>query len=104
MYCSQCGAEANGKLCSSCGAPLQTTTLSDMQATDCSGIIEYEELLRIPEVRDLIARYATQSKKQMTGEEFLQYCDKAFVPLHGVSLGTIASILQPIYAELDLTP
>jgi len=102
MYCSQCGVEATGNSCSSCGAPLQAATLPATQPTDWSGIIEYEQLLRIQEIRDLIARYAAQSKRRSTGEEFLQYCDKAFVPLAGVSMAAMASVVQPIFSELGI--
>jgi hypothetical protein len=102
MYCSQCGAQVEGKFCSSCGAPLQTTTLAAGQVTDWAEIIEYQALLRIPEIREVVARHAAQSKKRMTGEQFLQYCDKAFVPLTGVSVSTIASVVQPLYARLGV--
>ena len=102
MYCSQCGAEAAGSHCSSCGASLQAATLPARQPTDWSEIIEYEQLLRIQEIRDLIARHAEQYKKRATGEEFLQYCDKAFVHLPGVSMATLASVVQPIYAKLGV--
>ena len=102
MYCSQCGVEATGNVCSSCGGPLQAATLPATQPTDWSGIIEYEQLLRIQEIRDLIARHAAQSKRRATGEEFLQYCDKAFVPLAGVSMAAMASVVQPMFAELGI--
>ncbi len=102
MYCDQCGVEGDGKFCSSCGAPLQTARSQASQEGDWSEIIDYEVLLRMSEVRDLIARHAVQAKRRMTGEEFLRYCDKALVPLAGVKLATLASVVQPIYARLGI--
>jgi len=104
MYCSKCGAEANGKFCSSCGAPIQTkvTKLSPSRETDWSQIIEYEVLLGIPEFRDLIAKHAAQSKQPLSGEAFLNFCDKAFQPISGVSMETLVSIAQPISSKLGI--
>lgn len=84
-----------------------------MKSSDNSGITSkqysnwdkttsYEELLSIQSVRDLIAHNATLSKRSMSGEEFLKSCDIAFVPLTGVSLSMIGSIVQPIYAKLGM--
>lgn len=84
-----------------------------MKSSDNSGITSkqysnwdkttsYEELLSIQSVRDLIAHHATLSKRSMSGEEFLKSCDIAFVPLTGVSLSMIGSIVQPIYAKLGM--
>jgi hypothetical protein len=38
----------------------------------------------------------------MSGEQLLELCDKAFVPLVGVSLSTMASIVVPIYSRLGV--
>lgn len=104
MYCSKCGAEANGKFCSSCGAPIQiqANKLPPTQVTDWSQIIEYDALLRIPEFRDQIAKHAAQSKKSITGEEFLNFCDKAFQPMSGVSMEALVSIVQPVSSKLGI--
>ncbi|RMD62953.1 hypothetical protein D6833_06235 [Candidatus Parcubacteria bacterium] len=59
-------------------------------------------LLRQPEVRDLIARHSSQSPKRMSADDFLELCDRAFVPLTGVSLAEIGAIVQPVYAALGV--
>jgi hypothetical protein len=64
--------------------------------------IRYDVLLHFGEVRDLIARYAAQSRKVMSGEQFLELCDKAFKPLSGVSLSAVVSIAAPIYSRLGI--
>ena len=103
MYCHQCGAKAYGTYCSNCGAKLiaNDSHLGPLPQ-DWADEIRYEVLLSRPEVRDLIARQASQSQKRMSADDFLELCDKAFVPLTGVSLAKIGAILQPIYAKLGV--
>ena len=86
MFCSQCGAKAAGKFCSSCGAPLlaivpgpNADDHDPQPPIDWKDLVDYETLLRVPEVRDRIAKSGAQSKKRMTGEEFLD--------MYGAALG-----------------
>lgn len=120
MFCSECGKEASGKFCWSCGQPLrqpatqlavvgpgtevvvQTTELVD-PPTDWSNITDCQVLLAIPEVRERIARHGALCKKKLSGEEFLEACDKyAKVLTGGVPLTLIAKISQPISERLGL--
>jgi hypothetical protein len=104
-YCSNCGAKVSGNFCSECGASLKISESSEITSNQYSNwdrTTSYEELLGIHNVRDLIAHHATLSKQSMSGEEFLKSCDIAFVPLTGVSLSMIGSIVQPIYAKLGV--
>lgn len=97
MYCHQCGATAYGAYCSHCGTKLIIADNDpEPLSQDWADEIRYEVLLRQPEVRDLIARHASQSQKRMSAEDFLELCDKAFVPIAGVSLAKIGAIVQPI--------
>ena len=64
--------------------------------------IRYTVLLHFPEVRDQIANCAAQTKSRMTGEQFLGLCDTAFIPVAGVSVKKLATIVQPIYANLGV--
>lgn len=103
MYCHQCGAKAYGNYCSNCGKKLITVNSNlEPLPQDWTNEIRYEILLRIPEVRDLIARHASQAQKHMSADDFLEFCDKAFVPLTGVSLAKIGAIVQPISATLGI--
>lgn len=104
-YCSNCGAKVSGNFCSECGASLKSSDnsgITSKQYSNWDKTTSYEELLSIQSVRDLIAHHATLSKRSMSGEEFLKSCDIAFVPLTGVSLSMIGSIVQPIYAKLGM--
>jgi hypothetical protein len=108
MYCHLCGAKGHGSYCHNCGAKLITAENSiennnELPAGDWSNEIRYETLLRIPEVRDLIARHASQKQEHLSGEQFLELCDKAFSPLYGgVPIGKIVTIAQPLYASLGI--
>jgi hypothetical protein len=103
MYCHQCGAKAYETYCSRCGAKLIIAD-SDHEALpqDWADEIRYEVLLRRPEIRDLIGRYTSQSQKRVSADDFLELCDKAFVPLTGVSFAKTGAIAQPIYAALGI--
>lgn len=64
--------------------------------------VRYEVLLAVPEVRDRLAKCRGRATKSMTGEEWLGLYDKAFNPIPGVSLKTVASVVAPIYAKLGV--
>ncbi|MGE3241704.1 MAG: hypothetical protein AB7G28_17560 [Pirellulales bacterium] len=116
MFCSECGATAAGKFCWSCGKPLVNSptvcpTDPDVDSTielipvtiDWTQLTNYEALLRIPEVRDRIARHAALCQKKLTGEEFLEACDKFLTPLTGgVPFTLIAKLTQPLSTRLGL--
>jgi hypothetical protein len=102
MYSSQCGAKADGKFCSQFGAPLNDTNRSTDFSVDWSAITDYEELLLVREVRELIARHAAMAKKRMSAEDFLSLCDNLFSPFKGVSSKTVVGIAQPLFAKLGV--
>jgi hypothetical protein len=73
-------------------------------AIDWSDLVDYEELISIPAVRDRIARAAALSKKRMTGEEILDLYAKALDKLTGVPLpmSTLAGFAQSAYAKMGV--
>ena len=123
MYCSECGVKGTGKFCTACGNRLAASNGADgapsgREATgevasfdptvfltiDWSELLEYEQLISIPAVRDRIARASAQSKKRMTGEEILDLYGKAMGKLTGVPLtmSTIAGFAQSAYAKMGV--
>jgi hypothetical protein len=106
MFCSECGVEANGKFCWSCGKPLaQGGAQSTKPGTDVVNgppcdwtlLTDCQSLVAIPEIRERIARHAAKAKKSFSGEDFLAVCDKVFTPMSGgVPLTLIAKIAQPL--------
>lgn len=105
MFCSNCGVHAEGNFCSACGHRLsgcQSDGIADAEVVDWTELLDYEALLRMPEIRDRISRAANQATTRLSGEEFLQFCDKALQPLTGVPLTTVAKIVQPIYGKLGI--
>ena len=112
MYCSHCGASASGNFCAACGSALAASiarpTPADEPARpttpqDWSRIMDYDVLLRVPEVRDLIASHAARSKSSISGEQFLELCDKFISPLTaGVPLSPLAKVGQSMYAKLGV--
>ncbi len=102
MFCSQCGAKADGNFCFQCGARLQPAGRSNDTQTDWSEQINYEELLRMREVRDLIAQHASMARERMSAENFVSLCDNAFSPVKGLSSKTIVAISQPIFSAMGV--
>ncbi len=117
MFCSNCGAEAEGNFCWKCGARLNAGPGQPGQASatpqpgappvppplpetprDWSHEVVYEKLIRVPEVRELIDKNAAMARKRMSGEEFLALADK-IIPL-GFSLEKLTAVAQPIYVHL----
>lgn len=110
MFCSECGNRAQGKFCSACGHKL--TPAADSRAdvvtlpTDWSDCLDYETLLRVPEVRDAISRAAAQSQKSLTGEEYLEMYFKALGKMAGlpvpIPVTGLARFAQSTYAKLGI--
>ena len=98
MFCSQCGEEASGNFCSSCGASLEASADIENWPEE----VRYKVLIKVPEVRQTISRHAVRKRTRLSGDDFLELCDQ-LVPLPaGLTLGKLASVLQPIYADLGL--
>jgi hypothetical protein len=117
MFCSDCGQRASGKFCWNCGQPLAqsggenqrvsvvaiATEDVDLTEVHWTELTNCEALLQVAEVRDRIARHATRSQKKVSGEEFLEACDKVLSPITGgVPLTLIANLTQPISTRLGL--
>jgi hypothetical protein len=103
MYCSDCGAKAAGSFCSQCGARLATLEpAAQALDQDWQHEIRYAVLLHFPEVRDLLAQHAARMSKGLSGEAFLDLCEKVYEPVPGVSLSTLAGILAPLYARMGI--
>jgi hypothetical protein len=108
MFCSECGQEASGKFCSSCGQRLQPPetieeSTTDPVAVDWTTITDYATLIGIYEVRARLAHHAGLSNKKLSGEEFLEACDKFLTPLTGgVPFTLIAKLTQPLSTRLGL--
>lgn len=108
MYCSHCGAEAAGNFCASCGQALSASVAVNQQPNepipaDWSEIFDCDRLLRIPQVRDLIAAHAARSAAKMSAEQFLGVCDKLLSPLTaGVPLSPLAKVGQSMYANMGI--
>lgn len=109
MFCSECGESLQGKFCSACGAKaapggqeLVAVDRGVVLQFDWSDLVQYETLIRVPEVRDRIARSAARSKKSFTGEQFLDLCDKAMGGGFGIPMSTIAHFAQGLHAKLGI--
>lgn len=109
MFCSNCGKEAQGNFCWSCGAPLDAgAELENVELTevvvDWTELTDCDKLLKIPAVRERIARHAALSKKRMSAEEFMDNCEKVFSPLMGgLPVATLTTkLIRPLYIKLGI--
>lgn len=110
MFCSECGVEAAGKFCWSCGRPLKQLPAAangehqrPERSVDWTNLLDCQALLAIPEIRDRISQHAARATKRMSGEDFLEGCDKVLGSLTGgVPLTLIAKIAQPLNKKLGL--
>ena len=107
MFCSNCGANAEGNFCWQCGSKLQggagrtaepvETDSPIFDEADWSYEVNYRKLVRHPEVRELLALAGNRAKSKMTGEQFLEKFD-GLVP--GASI--VAATMQPLYSHLGV--
>lgn len=109
MFCSECGARASGKFCSSCGHKLSagaTHAEATVLVIDWHECFDYETLLGVAEVRDRIARAAAQAKKSISGEQLLDTYGNALGKLAGLPIAlpmsSLAQLAQGAYAKLGV--
>ncbi|MBX9790069.1 MAG: hypothetical protein K2Y37_14225 [Pirellulales bacterium] len=81
-------------------ADLAVTFLADDQPRPWDDEVNYRALVQTPEVRELVDRYASQSRKTMTGEELLQLAEK-IMPT-GVPLDKVMSLFQPLATQMGI--
>jgi hypothetical protein len=114
MFCSVCGKEATGEFCWNCGAPLHAgggaqpapgaatappAALSPPVPADWQNEVDYETLIRNPEVRDLLAKQKPAAVR-MTGEEFVETFGK--ILKSPVSLAPVMAIMQDVNGRLGI--
>jgi hypothetical protein len=103
MYCINCGLQLKAEFCAVCGtrAVQPEETREATSAGDWKREIRYAVLLYFPEVRDRLAA-VPECAKSISGEQWLDLAEKAFNPLGGVSVKTVAAIAAPLYAKMGI--
>ena len=102
MFCSHCGVAASGNYCFQCGSPLQqlATVSKDVTSSASSWgwetCVHYEQILRVPAVREVVAAHAASATKGLSAEALLGMYDK--IVASPIPLETVAALVQPIYA------
>ncbi len=79
---------------------LEVTFLPDDAPQPWDEEVNYRTLVKTPEVRELIDRYAGLSRKKMSGEELLQLAEK-IMPT-GVPLDKVMSLFQPLATQMGI--
>jgi len=104
MYCSNCGSKERGNYCAKCGAELAAIDSHDLEKIDWRCEINYSNLLRIAEVRDLISLATQKSEKKLSLEELFDLFGGALKPLTGeVSAGKLAAISRPVASRFGVS-
>lgn len=103
MYCVNCGLKLSGRFCAGCGTPVASVAEAQdiIPIGDWQHEVRYAALLCFPEVRQRLAN-VPECAKTISGEEWMELYDKAFKPITGVSVQTIAKIAAPIYAKMGV--
>lgn len=105
-FCTHCGLQGNGNFCANCGTQRTPSASNVLIPIEPEGHweneVRYEMLLLYAEVRSRLDKCSRNSSKKMTGEEWLGLYDKAFKPITGVSMQTVASIVAPLYAQIGI--
>ncbi len=116
MFCSECGTPAKGKFCGQCGQSLAPAAAGAVtaagavaaaavlpDAVDWTHCADVEALLRIPELRERVQRYANMATKGMSGEDWLNAIGKlAGSPVPLSALAGLAGVVQSFYAKLGV--
>lgn len=104
MFCSECGAGAEGKSCWKCGAALRVGPGADPNGSppqaDWAEQVRYQALIGHPVVRDLVARYGARAKATVSGESVLKVFDKLAGSV--VPLEVLGQIAVPLWTRLGV--
>jgi hypothetical protein len=124
MYCSECGKPATGKFCSNCGAPLAAASAVAAVTTAAPPSLpvtqfatgpvpaphvafvnweqewRYDELIKVPEVRQTIERHLKMARTPITGEQFSKLADK--ILQNPVPTDKLAAFAQPIMGSFGI--
>jgi hypothetical protein len=106
MFCPECGKPASRKFCAHCGAPLDPVT-SEASAPDRVVLpmnwddeIRYDVLVKIPEVRRIIADHADQARGNITAEQWFRIFDS--VVSIGIPMEKFSGIAQTLWARVGV--
>lgn len=118
MFCSECGVKATGKFCHACGARLATAETAiapaltpamppaveaaitpQVAAIPWQSEIRYAELLKVPHIRDTLAKLTMEAEPGMSATDILNVFDSAFKPMGPISMSKIAPVLQSMYGK-----
>lgn len=101
MYCQNCGKEVFGKYCSNCGTKVVAENESE---SDINWSLEkdFSKLVKYPEIRNLISRYAGESSKKSSAKDFLGMVDIVFAPISEFSLEKMSDIIVPIFQKIGI--
>ena len=91
-----------GNFCSSCGTKAleQGSFKSEI---DWTVEKNFDKLIKHPEVREIILKYANESLKKNSAQEFLELADTVFESLLGVSTKKVSDLVVPIYQKLGIS-
>lgn len=102
MYCSECGTLACGKFCHKCGSRIiesadsaEWLEASSMDEAGWQIDSRYDRIVQIKSVREAISQSTANAKATLSGEAFLDICDK--IVASPIPLSNLAAIVQPIY-------
>lgn len=102
MYCSECGTLACGRFCHKCGTRIVESADSaewldapNRNESDWQNDFQYERVVQIKSVREAISQNAANAKATLSGEAFLEICDK--IVASPIPLSNLAAVVQPIY-------
>lgn len=102
MYCHNCGKEVYGNFCSNCRAKVLEEGLSKSKI-DWTVEKNFDKLIKNPRVREIILKYANESLKKISAQEFLELADTIFESLIGVSTKKVSDLVVPIYQKLGIS-
>ena len=103
MYCHNCGKKVIGNFCSNCGTKVIGGNPDPSNAKiDWTAEQELDRLIKYPEVRKEISKYANESKKRLSSQKFLELVDLTFAPLVGLSTKSLSEIIVPLYHKLGI--
>ena len=92
--------KATGEVCQSCGTKIVTSEALVIQPWIQER--NYIQIIRHPEVLDLLLKYSSASKNKPSVKEVVGKLDLVFGAVSGLSLAYITEVVVPLYARLGI--
>ncbi len=97
MNCHKCGEKTDEETCKNCGTRIVKE--DSLILASWRNEVDFNKIIRHPDVLDLIQEYSKKSKSKLSAEKFIDLVSESVM---GIPLGFLAEVIVPIYSRFGI--